>query len=197
MRGFFLRILVGLIIIYAGYLIYQGLSRPSASKTAEQTRKPVSRPRLKAGSSEAEMMYLRLNAPSDSSLIEAGKRDLFSYYQKPVIREVVKPPEETLRPVIQTPIELPATREPRTEPDKPDPKLNNFSFVAYFGTPKGTMVVLKEGQEEYAGSIGGVIKGDVEILKVKNSGTGQDYVEINVVDSKRPARKIYFNPINF
>ncbi len=197
MKGSLYKILIALIIIYAGYLIYQKAAKPDNSSKTSQQKAVVKRNARTADKSDADQLFLHLNSPSDQSLLSESSRNLFSYYQKPVIKEPVKPIIENIKPVVKPPKELPEIKEARQNVNTPDPKLNNFSFVAYFATPGGTMVVLKEGQDEYAGSVGGVLKNDIKILNVKNTGTGQDFVEINVVNSSRPAKKIYFNPINF
>lgn len=195
MKSPIFKIFIVLVAIYLIYLIsgWIGTGKspdpsPRRSRTAVERRQP-----------ESEMKYLRLNTPSDESLITAGGRDLFSFYQKPVIEtQPERPVREPERPVTTRPQERPpVVRDPEPDLSKPDPRLANFEFIAYFSTIKGDMIILKEGEDEYSSHVGGIIKGDIEIIRVRNIGTGLDFVEINIIDSKRPSKKIYFNPITF
>lgn len=199
MKSPYFKVLIGVIIIYSIYMVSQLFSSPDKAVTqvAHQRRAAV-RARTVP---ESDIPGLHLNDPSDESILTLSGRSIFSFYQKPVITHEPPPPREPVRPPVETTPPRPPVqrdREPRIDISTPDPRLSRYKFVAYFSTPESNMIILQEGNdEEFIGSIGGIINTDIEILNIRNLGTGQDYVEINVVNSPRPPKKIYFNPIAF
>lgn len=199
MRSILFKILIGLLIIYVLYLAGQSIFKSGTGKAEDQSGRRSRLTARNVRTESAEFRSLQLNSPTDQSLLTLSGRNLFAYYQKPVIRTHTPPPvvEPVRPPVTAPPKETPPPVDTKPDISTPDPRLANYVFVAFFSTPAGDMVVLKEGEEEYTGSVGGTIRDDIEIISVRNIGTGQDYIEINVAGSVRPSKKVYFNPISF